>query len=66
MLGDFGGLYISTTSPELDKSNLQDSAIQGASVLLLQQEIPEKINVAAAEVAAPVFLFGNLVQNLEL
>ena len=36
----------------------------GASVLLLQQEIPENINLAAAEVDFFFLRFGDFVQNL--
>ena len=61
-------LHINKGSPQKKSLDLQilPTSCRGASVLLLQQEIPEKINLAAAEVRVQNQLLGFWLKNVDL
>ncbi|SMD06415.1 PfkB family carbohydrate kinase [Primorskyibacter flagellatus] len=50
--GDYGAVIVSGTNLAIDKGHLSDAALwDGAKVLILQNEVPEAVNIAAAEAA---------------
>lgn len=50
--GDYGAVIVSGANLAIDPACLDDDSLwQGASVLILQNEVPEAVNIAAAKIA---------------